>query len=670
MEVEKKKKIELENLKEVISENLRILNEDDPKDNLKNQNSPLEQNFNLDEPAPKSPAYQRQEIPEEEFDVTELELKNINFGKKILRGIRKTLHREIRHWIVYPFQKKQTNFNQKTVQNFSQTFNEIDYQSERIDQNARKLQGLKNKIDEIPTEVDKKIDLSNQELDQKLDSTSSELNQKLDSTSSELNQKLDSTSSELNQKLDSTSSDLTQKLDTTKSDLTQKLDTTKSDLIQKLDSNTSELDQKLDTTKSDLTQKLETTKSELDQKLDTTQSEVVKSIDSIEPKIKSVLDENNTAQLKKYLEIQSDITKIYLSNLERSPDKDGLQYYLNQILNNKLKISDLEKLLRNSEEYRIIQKRNKLVKKYCSQIKEPIFIFGVPRTGTTMLHSIICAHKKLAWFCHTDINEWISDEQKYQYEKYFGWLKSKKKKIPMSEETLFVFGKRLGKGLKEFGHPPKGTSKIPIEGEIFWRKYFGENYVKDISVEQKIQLVKNLSELITEQSKPRFVGKAPNHSIRLFALKKIFPDSKFINVARDPRAVISSMLQRLETEGKFEPGIPIQNKSNFDDGDLVAKFATLYKEVTDAIFEFSKAKNSNSFITIFYEDLMADPTKITKQIIKFCGLDKPKSIKRMMPPIRKGTLKKWTKILSPDDEKKIFDIVGPSLKKMKYPYKL
>lgn len=112
------------------------------------------------------------------------------------------------------------------------------------------------------------------------------------------------------------------------------------------------------------------------------------------------------------------------------------------------------------------------------------------------------------------------------------------------------------------------------------------------------------------------------------------------------------------------------NKSNFDDGDLVAKFATLYKEVTDAIFEFSKAKNSDSFITIFYEDLMADPTKITKQIIKFCGLDKPKSIKRMLPPIRKGTLKKWTKNLSPDDEKKIFDIVGPSLKKMKYPYKL
>jgi len=82
MEVEKKKKIELENLKEVISENLRILNEDDSKDNLKNQNSPLEQNSNFDEPTPKAPAYQRQAIPEEEFDVTDLELKKHQFWEK------------------------------------------------------------------------------------------------------------------------------------------------------------------------------------------------------------------------------------------------------------------------------------------------------------------------------------------------------------------------------------------------------------------------------------------------------------------------------------------------------------------------------------------------------------------------------------------------------------
>ena len=63
-------------------------------------------------------------------------------------------------------------------------------------------------------------------------------------------------------------------------------------------------------------------------------------------------------------------------------------------------------------------------------------------------------------------------------------------------------------------------------------------------METKISLAKEISQTIKKQRKERFINKAPNNSMRLFALVTLFPDAKFINVARDPREVISSMITR------------------------------------------------------------------------------------------------------------------------------
>jgi len=62
---------------------------------------------------------------EDEINVTHLELKNTKSGKRIIRGIRSILHKEIRDWIVYPFQKKQTTFNRKTAKNITNVYSEM-----------------------------------------------------------------------------------------------------------------------------------------------------------------------------------------------------------------------------------------------------------------------------------------------------------------------------------------------------------------------------------------------------------------------------------------------------------------------------------------------------------------------------------------------------------------
>ena len=154
--------------------------------------------------------------------------------------------------------------------------------------------------------------------------------------------------------------------------------------------------------------------------------------------------------------------------------------------------------------------------------------------------------------------------------------------------------------------------------------------------------------------------------MRLFALAKLFPDAKFINVARDPREVVSSMITRYEEEGGFQTGIPIKNKIKFDGLEFAEQFAWLYKEITDSVYDFSKEYREN-FMTVRYEELISNSKKILKNLFEFTELDLPSDLSEIIPELYDSS-KKWQKKISSDDEKRIFKILDSTLQKMDYPY--
>jgi len=300
------------------------------------------------------------------------------------------------------------------------------------------------------------------------------------------------------------------------------------------------------------------------------------------------------------------------------------------------------------------------------EIKKPIFIIGVPRTGTTLLYNILCLHPELAWFSIENFSRWASEDEKEEMRKHFLELKKNHEKIPITEESLFVFGPNWTEGIPQT-KIHSDLKKIPIEGEFFWRKRFGNKYIKDISDDKKQEIISELEKLMTEQKKSRFLSKAPQNTMRLFAIQKKFPDVKFVNVVRDPRAVVYSMLQRHKAEGNWDPGIEILDKKKFDKLELIERFAWRYREMTDELYKFSIA-NKNNFLTISYEDLMFEARKIIIKVLKYCELDIPKNIDQMIPKI-KTHRDSWKKNLSKKQQQKIFNITKPSMKKMNYPYK-
>ena len=301
------------------------------------------------------------------------------------------------------------------------------------------------------------------------------------------------------------------------------------------------------------------------------------------------------------------------------------------------------------------------------EIKKPIFIIGVPRSGTTMLLRIFCKHPDLAWFSHEDLKFLIPLKEQEKLKKKFLKMKENNEAIPRNEGSLFVFG-------LDQGRPLEGTSKVPIEAESFWGRYI-KSYQTEIPSDKKQELKKILGEVLRSQDKFRFLNKAPTNTVRIFAIKEIFPDAKFINIARDPRSVIASMLIRTKNEGKFSIDWAIKEKKmNFENSlknnELVKYYSQGYNEITNYISEFLKQHNSENFITIIYENFLLNPEENLKKLLDFCELEEPESLSQMMPRKLKDTTEKWKKELTEDDQQKIFDIVQDSIDNMKYPFKL
>jgi len=88
---------------------------------------------------------------EDEINVTQLELKNVKGGKGILKGLRSLLHKEIRDWIVFPFQKKQTRFNRKAAKNISIIHS-------KLQKNKNEIITLRRLIETAGQNSDKKVE--------------------------------------------------------------------------------------------------------------------------------------------------------------------------------------------------------------------------------------------------------------------------------------------------------------------------------------------------------------------------------------------------------------------------------------------------------------------------------------------------------------------------------
>ena len=127
-------------------------------------------------------------------------------------------------------------------------------------------------------------------------------------------------------------------------------------------------------------------------------------------------------------------------------------------------------------------------------------------------------------------------------------------------------------------------------------------------------LIENLFLPLADRSQSEFYSeKSPMNILAFSGLIELFPESYFIHVVRDPRAIVSSM-KKVKSRAKSKGyDTPFFTRS-------VSASISYVKKCFNAGFAASK-KFPDKVLTIAFESLLKDPERQTKKICNFIGIE-------------------------------------------------
>lgn len=288
-----------------------------------------------------------------------------------------------------------------------------------------------------------------------------------------------------------------------------------------------------------------------------------------------------------------------------------------------------------------------------TKIREPIFIIGAGRSGSSIFHRMFCAHQNVAW-----LSKWHS---------------------------RYSSNMELIKYLTYLGDVPLAGSKLrtlvdPNECYELWEQIcpgfsvpFRDLRAEDVTVNNKNKVQAVLSRVVSER-KNRLLIKITGWS-RIGFIREIFPDAKFIHMVRDGRAVANSTLNVDFWWGWSGPQNwrwgELSTRDNDDwvkhNNSFVALAGIQWRILMDAMIEARGSLDENIFMEVKYEDLCSDPINNFKEVIEFCDLDWSNGFEKNLNSFSLGSKDyKWKQQITDEQRYILEDVLKEHLNKFGY----
>lgn len=199
-----------------------------------------------------------------------------------------------------------------------------------------------------------------------------------------------------------------------------------------------------------------------------------------------------------------------------------------------------------------------------------IFLVGAPRSGTTILQSLLAAHPLMISFPET---------------RFFQYL------LPKFEYPISV----------------DDRIRIFLIEEIDRREYLSCFNPEQSELEKANCFIKVLDNLAFEQDKSVWIEKTPEHIYCIEYLEKLLPDALFIHILRNGIDVITSMYEAS------------RNSPNAWGGEWKLEHCiTRWQEAISINYLYA---NKNNHILVKYQELVEDPSIALENICKFIGIE-------------------------------------------------
>lgn len=253
-----------------------------------------------------------------------------------------------------------------------------------------------------------------------------------------------------------------------------------------------------------------------------------------------------------------------------------------------------------------------------SVLHKPVFFTGMGRSGSTIVYEAFSAHESL------------------------GWLSNYSKLVPgmpvlslvnriFDNSYWFIRG---SKNQGQMVHRFNNLIPRPQEAYPFWESCIGERFLwsflrNERATREEIEQVRKLmAKTVKYQGKRRLTGKVTGPP-RISFLSSIFPDAQFINVIRDGRCVVNSLLKVAfwrEKGGLEKPlwrdALDAETVERWEKTgkDPVALAALLWCRSLEVAREEKQALSAGQYLEVKYESFVGNPHPVLSSMFEFSSL--------------------------------------------------
>jgi len=237
--------------------------------------------------------------------------------------------------------------------------------------------------------------------------------------------------------------------------------------------------------------------------------------------------------------------------------------------------------------------------------KDPVFIIGHWRSGTTHLHNILCQDPQMAYtttFQSVFPDTLFNKAGRFLFEGFARIL------IPGTRKGDNV---TLGMELPQEEEFALGD-KTPVCFYYFWMfprslKKFYERFIRFRNIDTSmIDSWKDdykllINKALKNTKRKRFLSKNPPNTARIKVLLEMFPNARFIHIHRNPVEVY------LSTRNFFDKMLPHLQLQTIDAGVLDAHVFQLYKDLMRDYLDQRALIPSDHLVELSFDSLEHDP---------------------------------------------------------------
>ncbi|MDE2239834.1 MAG: sulfotransferase [Rhodospirillales bacterium] len=274
---------------------------------------------------------------------------------------------------------------------------------------------------------------------------------------------------------------------------------------------------------------------------------------------------------------------------------------------------DFIRLLRNAQRIEDAHVANPALA--AAPIKAPLIILGLPRSGTSFLHTLMAEDPG-----NQVPRNW---QMIYPAPRPAGFNPDGDKRVINVDKQLDLFN-GLAPGFRDL-HPiyadsPQECSEIT--SHVFQSLRFDSTHrvpsyfewLERRGHDDAFVFHKKFLQFLQNGSPARWVLKCPDHTFTLDAILRIYPDARFVILHRDPLAVLGSVAHRTQVLRRpFLRGI--------DAGEIGAQVAARWTQGANLLLEFDQREDvpASRKLHMQYEEFTAAPLAAMERIYTHFG---------------------------------------------------